>query len=99
MGKKKIDIEYIDNYSSRRITFKTRLPGLLKKIQDISTLCGLQVSLAMTDCSGDIVVYSNNSDIQLLCKSSFNQNKQDFGVRVFTPEQVSYFSHIHQCIY
>ena len=86
MGKKKIEIAFIDSLPSRRITFKTRLPGLLKKLQDISTLCGLQVSLAMTDCSDDIVCYSNNTEIHLLCKSSFNTKKKDFAVRVFTPE-------------
>jgi SRF-type transcription factor (DNA-binding and dimerisation domain) len=32
MGKKKIDIELIENKAQRRITFKMRLKGLLKKI-------------------------------------------------------------------
>lgn len=91
MGKKKIDIELIENKAQRRITFKMRLKGLLKKIQDLTVLSGTKTSLVMTDVDQNIICYSNNDDIQLVVKSTFNQGMKDFGVKAYTPEDVKLF--------
>jgi SRF-type transcription factor (DNA-binding and dimerisation domain) len=72
MGKKKIDIELIENIVHRRTTFKMRLKGLLKKIQELTVLSGTKTSLVMTDVDQNIICYSNNNDIQLVVKSTFN---------------------------
>ena len=68
-----------------------RLKGLLKKIQDLTVLSGTKTSLVMTDVDQNIICYSNNDDIQLVVKSTFNQGMKDFGVKAYTPEDVKLF--------
>lgn len=72
MGRKKLNLKYIENYTSRKFTFKSRIGGVVKKLHDLSILCGIQASLVVTDHDGNLVTYSNNQDIQLLVKDSFN---------------------------
>ncbi|KAL1346507.1 hypothetical protein HN51_020143 [Arachis hypogaea] len=42
MARKKSKLEYIANNSKRRATFRARKTSLIKKIDEISTLCGVQ---------------------------------------------------------
>jgi hypothetical protein len=41
MGRKKLEISYIENYTNRKFTFKARIGGLVKKLHDLSVLCGV----------------------------------------------------------
>ncbi|CAN1292316.1 Agamous-like MADS-box protein AGL86 [Linum perenne] len=41
MGRKKVQHELISNEITRKITFKKRKMGLLKKLEEITTLCGV----------------------------------------------------------
>ncbi|ESQ30753.1 hypothetical protein EUTSA_v10012000mg, partial [Eutrema salsugineum] len=41
MTRKKVKLAYIANDSSRKATFKKRKKGLLKKVNELSTLCGI----------------------------------------------------------
>ncbi|KAK7290359.1 hypothetical protein RIF29_04718 [Crotalaria pallida] len=51
MARKKIDLAYITNDAKRRATLKKRKTGLMKKMDEISTLCGIEA------CA---VIYSPN---------------------------------------
>ncbi|XP_020211435.1 agamous-like MADS-box protein AGL80 [Cajanus cajan] len=42
MTRKKVDLTYITNDSKRKTTFKKRKIGLIKKMNEISTLCGIE---------------------------------------------------------
>ncbi|TYH35875.1 hypothetical protein ES332_D13G224600v1 [Gossypium tomentosum] len=42
MSRKKIKLAYITNDSARKTTYKKRSKGLLKKVREITTLCGIQ---------------------------------------------------------
>ncbi|WJX31919.1 hypothetical protein P8452_20305 [Trifolium repens] len=42
MARKKIKLAYITNNSKRKATFEKRKNGLIKKIDEISTLCGIK---------------------------------------------------------
>ncbi|XP_062173738.1 agamous-like MADS-box protein AGL80 [Alnus glutinosa] len=42
MTRKKVKLAYITNDSSRKATFKKRKKGLLKKVSELSTLCGIE---------------------------------------------------------
>ncbi|KAE9594540.1 hypothetical protein Lal_00037425 [Lupinus albus] len=42
MTRKKVNLEYITNESKRKATYKKRKSCLLKKANEISTLCGIQ---------------------------------------------------------
>ena len=72
MGRKKINIEYIENKVNRKATFKARIGGLVKKLHDLSILCGVQTTLVVTDTESNLVTFSNSNQIQLLVKDSFN---------------------------
>ncbi|KAJ4892976.1 Agamous-like MADS-box protein AGL80 [Raphanus sativus] len=41
MTRKKVKLAFIDNNASRKATYKKRKRGLLKKVHEISTLCGI----------------------------------------------------------
>ncbi|KAJ7950669.1 Agamous-like MADS-box protein [Quillaja saponaria] len=43
MTRKKVKLAYITNDVARKATFKKRKKGLLKKVSELSTLCGIQV--------------------------------------------------------
>ncbi|XP_078182403.1 agamous-like MADS-box protein AGL80 [Carex rostrata] len=41
MARNKIKLQYISNNALRRVTLKKRLSGLLKKVEELSVLCGV----------------------------------------------------------
>ncbi|KAI8548214.1 hypothetical protein RHMOL_Rhmol07G0255700 [Rhododendron molle] len=41
MTRSKVNLTYISNDSARRVTFRKRESGLIKKAQEITTLCGI----------------------------------------------------------
>jgi SRF-type transcription factor (DNA-binding and dimerisation domain) len=63
MGRKKLDIKYIDSDSERKFRFKERIGGLIKKVHELGVLCGIKASLVVTDYNNNLVVYSNNNEI------------------------------------
>ncbi|PKI50010.1 hypothetical protein CRG98_029597 [Punica granatum] len=42
MTRKKVNLAYIANDSARKATFKKRKKGLMKKVSELSTLCGIE---------------------------------------------------------
>ncbi|KAL5715843.1 hypothetical protein ACHQM5_017610 [Ranunculus cassubicifolius] len=42
MARKKVTLAWISNDSARRATFKKRKKGLMKKVSELSTLCGVE---------------------------------------------------------
>ncbi|KAF9607053.1 hypothetical protein IFM89_030826 [Coptis chinensis] len=42
MARKKVKLQWIANDSARRATFKKRKKGLMKKVSELSTLCGVE---------------------------------------------------------
>nr|AJB29206.1 MADS28 [Erycina pusilla]AJP36911.1 MADS-box protein 28 [Erycina pusilla] len=45
MARKKVKLEWIANDSARRATFKKRRKGLVKKVEELSTLCDVKACL------------------------------------------------------
>ncbi|KAK9672119.1 hypothetical protein RND81_12G077700 [Saponaria officinalis] len=43
MARKKVKLHYIENDTARRVTYKKRVKGVLKKTQELSVLCGVDV--------------------------------------------------------
>ncbi|CAK8566078.1 unnamed protein product [Lathyrus sativus] len=52
MSRKKVKLQYIINQSNRRTTFKKRKTNLIKKVREISTLCGIEAC---------VIIYGENS--------------------------------------
>ncbi|MBA0752451.1 hypothetical protein Gogos_001287 [Gossypium gossypioides] len=42
MSRKKIKLAYITNDSARKTTYKKRSKGLVKKVRELTTLCGIE---------------------------------------------------------
>ncbi|KAK8661226.1 hypothetical protein V6N13_052123 [Hibiscus sabdariffa] len=47
MTRKKVKLTYITNDSARKATFKKRKKGLMKKVSELSTLCGIDACAIM----------------------------------------------------
>lgn len=91
MGRKSIKIEYIENRNHRASTYRARAHGFLKKAHELGVLCGIKVSLVFNNMEGDVISYSNNQDLIVLAKDTFNQGLNSFSVDCFTPKSVSFF--------
>ncbi|CAK8566462.1 unnamed protein product [Lathyrus sativus] len=52
MTRKKVKLHYIINKSNRRASYNKRKTGLLKKVKEISTLCGVEAC---------VIIYGENS--------------------------------------
>lgn len=89
MGKKSIEIKYQESKTLRQATYRHRALGLLRKAHEIGVLCGIKISLVFTNLKGDVINYSNNPDILVLAKDSFNQVLKSFQVEQFKPSSVS----------
>ncbi|TXG48944.1 hypothetical protein EZV62_024819 [Acer yangbiense] len=57
MARRKVKLCYIANDSTRKVTFKKRKMGLLKKVSELSTLCGIDA------CAIVYSPYENQPDV------------------------------------
>lgn len=63
MGRKKIEIKFIENKRERVVTFCKRKLGLLKKAAELATLCGVKVTLLFSDLGDNFHFYTNEPKI------------------------------------
>ncbi|GMH22984.1 hypothetical protein Nepgr_024827 [Nepenthes gracilis] len=52
MGRKRVELSWIQNESSRKITFKKRKKGLGKKMEELTILCGVEGCLLILNPDG-----------------------------------------------
>jgi len=57
-GKRKINIEFIEDKSRRHITFSKRKAGIMKKAYELSTLTGTQVLLLVASETGHVYTFA-----------------------------------------
>lgn len=57
-GRRKIEIEFIQNKSRRQITFSKRKAGILKKAYELTTLTGTQALLLITSETGHVYTFA-----------------------------------------
>merc|ERR1712137_1386903 len=57
-GKRKINIEFIEDKSRRNITFSKRKAGIIKKAYELSTLTGTQVLLLVASETGHVYTFA-----------------------------------------
>lgn len=65
MVRSRIQIKKIENISARQVTFAKRRKGLIKKAQELSTLCDAQIGLIVFSSSGRLYEYSTSRFISL----------------------------------
>ncbi|XP_020871231.1 agamous-like MADS-box protein AGL80 [Arabidopsis lyrata subsp. lyrata] len=65
MTRKKVKLAYIPNDSSRKATFKKRKKGLMKKVHELSTLCGITAcAIIYSPYDTSPEVWPSNSGVQ-----------------------------------
>lgn len=65
MTRKKVKLAYISNDSSRKATFKKRKKGLMKKVNELSTLCGITAcAIIYSPYDTNPEVWPSNSGVQ-----------------------------------
>ncbi|AED95709.1 unnamed protein product [Arabidopsis thaliana] len=65
MTRKKVKLAYISNDSSRKATFKKRKKGLMKKVHELSTLCGITAcAIIYSPYDTNPEVWPSNSGVQ-----------------------------------
>lgn len=57
-GRRKINIEYIEDKSRRHITFSKRKAGIMKKAYELSTLTGTQILLLVASETGHVYTFA-----------------------------------------
>merc|ERR1712137_1268376 len=57
-GRRKINIEFIEDKSRRHITFSKRKAGIMKKAYELSTLTGTQVLLLVASETGHVYTFA-----------------------------------------
>ncbi|KAL0677800.1 hypothetical protein Bca4012_005781 [Brassica carinata] len=60
MVRGKIEMEKLQNATSRQVTFSKRRNGLLKKAYELSVLCDAQISLIIFSQRGRLYEFSNS---------------------------------------
>ncbi|KMT00882.1 hypothetical protein BVRB_9g221550 isoform A [Beta vulgaris subsp. vulgaris] len=68
MVRSKIQIQKIENIAARQVTFSKRRKGLLKKAQELSTLCDAEIGLIIFSSSGKLHDFSTSSVTQVIQK-------------------------------
>ncbi|CAK9182652.1 unnamed protein product [Ilex paraguariensis] len=65
MTRKKITLSYIPNGSERKASFKKRKKGLMKKVNEISTLCGVDAcAIILSPYNHDPEVWPSSLGVQ-----------------------------------
>ncbi|MBA0752450.1 hypothetical protein Gogos_001287 [Gossypium gossypioides] len=68
MSRKKIKLAYITNDSARKTTYKKRSKGLVKKVRELTTLCGIEGFTVMNspDFGSQVEVWPSLKDARRL---------------------------------
>ncbi|XP_026443087.1 floral homeotic protein PMADS 1-like [Papaver somniferum] len=61
MGRRKIEIKFIENTTKRKATYSKRRSGILKKARELSILCDVHVCLVMFSNTGKLAEYISSS--------------------------------------
>lgn len=69
VGRRKIQIEFIEDKSRRHITFSKRKAGIMKKAYELSTLTGTQVLLLVASETGHVYTFATPKLQPLITKS------------------------------
>ncbi|KFK44352.1 hypothetical protein AALP_AA1G246400 [Arabis alpina] len=67
MGRRKVTHQLISDNSTRRVTFRKRKDGLLKKLHELTILCGLRAcAIIYSDYKEGPEVWPNRNEVRVL---------------------------------
>ena len=84
MGRKKLEIQSIEDDKIRRVMFKKRRVGVLKKAMELSVLTGCEISLS-------IFWKEDGSLLEYVSSNQAVKTKQDFDVHQYACFQNTHF--------
>ena len=90
MGKRKLEINYIEDPRRRTSVFFNRRSGIFKKAHDLTKTCGTTISVILSDLKGNLHVYSNTESIRLFLKKSALKEAKSKRIRVFRYHDADY---------
>ncbi|KAI3820904.1 hypothetical protein L1987_08456 [Smallanthus sonchifolius] len=61
MGRGRVTLKRIENNINRQVTFSKRKSGLLKKAQELSVLCDVDVALIVFSTKGKLSEYATDA--------------------------------------
>ncbi|KAG2330582.1 hypothetical protein Bca4012_019835 [Brassica carinata] len=95
MTRKKVKLAFIANDSSRKATFKKRKKGLLKKVNELSTLCGINAcAIIYSPYDTNPEVWPSNSGVQRIISDfrklpEMDQNKKMVDQETFLRQRIA----------
>ncbi|CAJ2673814.1 unnamed protein product [Trifolium pratense] len=94
MARKKLKLAYITCNSKRRETFRKRKSGLMKKVNELSTLCGIEACAIIYDQNNpQAEVWPSDSGVKSVLSrfgslSELERNKKKVDQEVFLRESI-----------
>ena len=97
MGRGKVDLEYIKDSKKRSGVFFNRRAGLLKKAVELSTLCGTDVAVLLTDLKGHLHCFRSTPELDFVVSSQkLNERLLKADKRLFRYSEEDYpFKKVH----
>lgn len=77
MTRQKIEIKKIDNLTARQVTFSKRRRGLIKKAQELSTLCDAEIGLIVFSSTAKLFEYSSSRMSQVIQRHMLHADNLD----------------------
>ncbi|CAN7042451.1 unnamed protein product [Brassica rapa subsp. trilocularis] len=95
MTRKKVKLAFIANDSSRKATYKKRKKGLMKKVNELSTLCGINAcAIIYSPYDSNPEVWPSNSGVQRIISEfrtlpEMDQNKKMVDQETFLRQRIA----------
>ncbi|XP_058782180.1 agamous-like MADS-box protein AGL80 [Vicia villosa] len=95
MARKKVKLAFIENDTARKSTYKNREKGLLKKVDELATLCGVEAcAIIYGPYEPQPEIWPSASGVQnvlskFMTKSEFEQRKKMVNQESFLKERIS----------
>ncbi|CAJ1960570.1 unnamed protein product [Sphenostylis stenocarpa] len=89
MARKKLDLTYITNDSKRKTTLKKRKIGLIKKMNEISTLCGIEAcAIIYTPNDPQPEVWPSELEVQRVLSKFMEMSEQKQSRKMLNQESL-----------
>ncbi|XP_027337506.1 agamous-like MADS-box protein AGL80 [Abrus precatorius] len=86
MTRKKVELTYIANESKRKATLKKRKNGLIKKIDEISTLCGIEACAIIYSPNDELDVWPSELGVQRVLSRFKSMSEHEQGKKMLNQE-------------
>lgn len=79
MGRGKVELKKIEDKSNRQVTFSKRRPGLMKKAQELSILCDVEVAVHIFSSRGKLFQFHTGESLRKIYDYLRDERRPKFG--------------------